>query len=335
MKSNTTTLIGDIGGTNCRLALAHNGQLLRESITTYADDAYPTLVDAIRAYLHEQGVHEQKVLAQKAEVTIACLAIAGPVTGDTVKLTNHAWHFSIEQTRIDLNLAALEIINDFEAIALALPHLRCEHLQQIGGAEPQPNKPKVVMGPGTGYGAAQVIRCGESFIALPSEGGHVSFAPSTERELALCAWLLRQDLQITREQLLSGPGLERIYRGLCELDGATAEALRAAEIQTRAVADNDPRCVAALNMFCELLGTAARDQALDILAQGGVYIAGGIVKRFIPFLRASGFRQRFEHSATMRAVLEPIPVYVITEDYPGLLGAAARAAALEKALAPR
>jgi len=325
MKSNALTLVGDIGGTNCRLALAREGQLLHESIATYADAAYPTLVDAIRAYLRMQQV----------DVSVACLAIAGPITGDAVKLTNNAWHFSIEQTRIDLNLAALAIINDFEAIALALPHLRREHLQQIGGAEPLQDKPKVALGPGTGYGAAQVIRADERFIALPTEGGHVSLAPSTERELALCAWLLRQGLQITREQLLSGPGLERIYRGLCNLDGIAAEALRAAEIQTRAIAGNDARCVAALTQFCELLGTAARDQALDVLAQGGIYIAGGIVKRFIPFLCASGFRQRFENSTTMSAVLEPIPVYVITTDNPGLFGAAAHAAALQEKLAPR
>ncbi|HET8711086.1 MAG TPA: glucokinase, partial [Spongiibacteraceae bacterium] len=156
----------------------------------------------------------------------------------------------------------------------------------------------------------------------------VSIAPSSERELALCAWLLRQHQQITREHLLSGRGIERIYQGLCDLEQIAAESLSAAEIQARAVAGSDMRCLAALNMFCELLGTAARDQALDALAQGGVYIAGGIVKRFIPFLRNSHFRQRFESSDTMRALLEPIPVYVITEDYPGLIGAAAHVSAL-------
>ncbi len=321
MHSNMTTLVGDIGGTNCRLALARDGELLHGSIATYADSTYATLTDAVRDYLREQGT----------EITIACLAIAGPVTGDAVKLTNNAWHFSIEKTRTDLNLTALEIINDFEAIALALPYLRAEHLQQIGGAEPVPDEPKVAIGPGTGYGAARVVRCGKTFIAQPSEGGHVSIAPSTEREFALCAWLLRQHLQITREQLLSGPGLERIYRGLCEIDGIDTEALSPAEIQTRATAGGDSRCVAALNMFCEFLGTAARDQTLDALAQGGVYIAGGIVKRFIPFLRASGFRQRFECSDTMRPLLKSIPVYVITEDNPGLFGVAARTAELHNA----
>ena len=318
MNSKLLTLVGDIGGTNCRLALVREGGLLRASITTYTEANFPSLTDAIRAYLQQQD----------AQINAACLAIAGPVTGDEIKLTNNAWHFSIARTRDALGLDALEIINDFEAIALALPHLRSEHVEQIGGGQSQTFKPRVAIGPGTGYGAAQVVRCGEHFLALPSEGGHVTIAPSTERELALCQWLLNQSLQITREQLLSGPGLERIYRGVCGIDNKAAENLPAAEIQIRATAGSDLQCVAALNLFCDWLGTAARDQALDVLAQGGVYIAGGIVKRFIPFLRASGFRRRFENSDTMRALLEPIPVYVITEEHPGLMGAAARLSAL-------
>ncbi len=320
MTMTSFTLVGDIGGTNCRLALVRDGELLRDSISTYSDAAYPTLAGALRAYLDAQSTLRDSVVT----VSDVCLAIAGPVTGDEVKLTNNAWHFSIAQTRQAFGFDRLEIINDFEAIALALPHLQADQLEQIGGGTAHDGKPKVAIGPGTGYGAAKVIRCGNEIVALPSEGGHVSIAPSNARELDVCRWLLEHSLQITREQLLSGPGLERIYRGLCALDGIAAETGSAAQVQTRATAGSDPQCAAALAMFCDWLGTAARDQALDALAQGGVYIAGGIVKRFIPFLRASGFRQRFEDSGTMRTLLEPIPVYVITEEYPGLIGAAAR-----------
>ncbi|HET8710123.1 MAG TPA: glucokinase, partial [Spongiibacteraceae bacterium] len=163
MSANTTILVGDIGGTNCRLALVRNGQLARETITTYADANYPTLTDAISAYL----------CTQAASISVACLAIAGPVSGDSIKLTNNAWHFSIEQTRKDLNLKALEIINDFEAVVLALPHLGGTQLEKIGGGEALAGKPKVALGPGTGYGAAKIIRCSGNYIALPSEGGHV------------------------------------------------------------------------------------------------------------------------------------------------------------------
>lgn len=320
MESKTLSLIGDIGGTHCRFALARDGYLLRETITVYDSAAYANIVDAANAFFKLQQTH----------IDIACIAIAGPVSGDAVHLTNHPWQFSIRQTQHDLGLSALSIINDFEAVGLALPHLDSEQLEQIGGKEPQPQKPKVALGPGTGYGATHVIRCGNDIIALPTEGGHVSLAPSTQQELELFEWLLQRHLQITCEQLISGPGLERLHSAICDLNGVTCEKLSAAQIQQRASANEDPLCVAALNLFCELLGTAARDQALCCLAQGGVYIAGGIVKRFIPFLRASGFRKRFENSDTMRALLEPIPVFVIVEENPGLIGAAARTTILRQ-----
>ncbi|HEY3700265.1 MAG TPA: glucokinase [Spongiibacteraceae bacterium] len=318
MESKALALIGDIGGTHCRFALARDGQLLRETITIYDSNAYLSIVDAANAFFKTQQAH----------IDIACLAIAAPVGGDAVHLTNNPWQFSIKQTQHDLGLSVLSIINDFEAIGLALPHLRAEQLQQIGGAEPQPKKPKAALGPGTGYGATHVINCGGNIVALPTEGGHVSLAPSTQQELELFEWLLQHRLQITCEQLISGPGLERLHGALCDLNGVTCEKLSAAQIQQRASTSEDPLCVAALNLFCELLGTAARDQALCCLAQGGVYIAGGIVKRFIPFLRASGFRKRFENSDTMRALLEPIPVFVIVEENPGLIGAAAHTTVL-------
>jgi glucokinase len=315
VRNSTVSLVGDIGGTNCRLALANNGQLLHESIMTYAVAAFPSLTHAVQTYLNEHNI----------KIDNACLAIAGPVDGDLVRLTNQAWQFSIEQMRIDLNFKLLRIVNDFEAVGLALPHLNTYQLRQIGGRQAEPQKSKVALGPGTGYGATHVITYGNTVIALPTESGHISIAPSTQREVNVFQWLLDKNLQITCEQLLSGPGLQTLYRALYDLEFKGTrqfENLSAAEIQARAVENVDSLCIATLNLFCELLGTAARDQALCCLAKGGIYIAGGIVQRFIPFLRASGFRQRFESSATMRAILEPLPIYVITEENPGLIGAA-------------
>lgn len=311
--STTYALVGDIGGTNCRLALARDGELLRESIHTYAVNQFPTLTSAIENYLQQHDV----------EVRTACVAIAGPVGGDWVQFTNAPWRFSIEATRDELSLQTLQIINDFQAVGLSLPHLRADQLQQIGGGTPQSGKPKVALGPGTGYGATHVIPYDGSYVALPTEGGHISVAPSTQREIDLFRWALQQNLQITCEQFLSGPGLKTLYRGLRALHGEPIAELSPAEVQIRGVDGSDSICAQALHLFCELLGTAARDQALGTLAQGGVYIAGGIVQRFIPFLHDSKFRERFENSSTMRAILEKIPVYVITEDNPGLVGAAA------------
>lgn len=314
MAAGSMALVGDIGGTNCRFALASDGVLIRATIKAFATAAFPSLAQAAHHYLQGQGVSVER----------GCIAIAGPVADDRVHLTNHPWQFSIEQTRLELGLQQLRIINDFQAIGLALPHLQPSQLEQIGGGTPVAGQPKVALGPGTGYGATHVIEVAGESIALPTEGGHVSIAPSTTQELKLCQWLLEHDAQVTCEHLLSGPGLETIYRALAEWQGRIDAGKTAAEIQHGAVDASDSLCLEALALFCELLGTAARDQALSCLARGGVYIAGGIVQRFIPFLCSSNFRRRFEFSPTMHAVLEPIPVYVITEAFPGLVGAAAQ-----------
>ncbi|MDB6062800.1 MAG: glucokinase [Verrucomicrobiaceae bacterium] len=310
----STALVGDIGGTNSRFALARDGVLLVDSITAYPTAAFPSLAQAAQHYLDTHDV----------SVDRSCIAIAGPVAGDLVRLTNHPWQFSIEQTRAELGLQRLRIINDFQAVGLALPHLRADQLVQIGGDAPRIGEPRVALGPGTGYGATHVITVANEVIALPTEGGHISIAPSTALELNVCEWLLRRDAQIICEHLLSGPGLENIYRALASTRGNLQAHKSAAEIQHSAVENTDELSVAALNLFCELLGTAARDQALSSLARGGIYIAGGIVQRFIPFFRASGFRARFELSPTMHDVLVPIPVYIITDEFPGLVGAAAQ-----------
>lgn len=313
MTTQTFALVGDIGGTNCRFALARAGVLLKDSIRSCATGAFPSLLEAARHYLRQFAV----------PVRHACIAVAGPVSGDHVRLTNQAWHFSIRQTRAALAFQGLRVINDFQAVGLALPHLDATGLEQIGGAAPLPGKPKIALGPGTGYGAAHVIGAGAAALVLPTENGHASIAPSTAQELQLCQWLLDHQLSMTCEQLLSGPGLVTLYRALAELQCLSADALSPADIQARAVSGADLLCRAALNLFCELLGSAVRDQVLGCLAQGGAYIAGGIVQRFIPFLRASEFRRRFEDSGPMRNLLQSIPVYVITEEYPGLVGAAA------------
>lgn len=307
-------LVGDVGGTNCRLALARDGVLQRESIKTYATAAYPSLTQAAAHYLHEQNVRVEQ----------ACIAVAGPVAGDQIQLTNSPWQFSVEQTRVELGLQRLRLLNDFEAVGLAVPHLSPTQLEQVGGAVPLAGHPKVALGAGTGFGATHVIRLGEMSMALPTEGGHISIAPSNERELKICEWLLAEHLQVMCENLLSGPGLENIYRALGALRSTSIAHKSAAQIQANAVSAVDDLSVEALNVFCELLGTAARDQALSCLARGGVYIAGGIVQRFIPFLQGSNFRSRFEESPTMHDVLAPIPVYVITEEFIGLIGAAAQ-----------
>ena len=304
-------LVADIGGTNTRFALAGADGRLHAPLTL-ATRRFASVTDAARAYLEATGARPRE----------ACIAVAGPVSGDAVRLTNHRWEFSIAALREELALAQLRVINDFEAIALALPALAADELLQIGGGAPVRGRPMAVLGPGTGLGVAQLIATRGSFQPVSTEGGHASIGPCDEAELQLFATLMRNGQHLCREALLSGPGIERIYWALCLNGGGEYHGYSAAEIQAHAVAGSDATCRAALEHFCAFLGTAAGDQALCCGAQGGVFIAGGIVPRFTEFLRYSRFRARFEAKGPMRDYVSAIPVYVITREHPGMLGAA-------------
>jgi glucokinase len=312
-------LIGDIGGTNARFALAGDGVLLETSIQVSRTAAHPSLLDALHRFLQTRDC---------TQIDSVRLAIAGPVAGDRIAMTNAAWQFSVTQLEQTLrdellpNLDSLRVLNDFEAQAVALPHLRDTQLINIGGTAPHAGC-KSVIGPGTGFGAATLAVENGRSIVLASEGGHAGIAPQDETDLFIHRWLLRQDLPVTREQLLSGAGLQRLHQALGELaqtSGGTPP-LRASEIVDAALA-GDTLCQQTLQRFCALLGSAARDQALICGARGGIYISGGIVMHFIDTLLHSEFRARFEASTHMAPYLRDIPTYLITTPYTGLIGAA-------------
>lgn len=317
MNHNALRLIGDIGGTNARLALAANHVLIETSITVLKTADYPTLLAAIQHYLQLHAVEN---------ITEVRLAIAGPVSSDRIAMTNAAWIFSVQELTHTLRasttpkLQSLCVINDFEAQALALPHLQPDQFVNIGNVAAVAGC-KSVIGPGTGFGAASIVTHEAGTIVLPSEGGHAGIAPNDMRELAIFNWLLQSGLAVTREELLSGPGLEHVYQALASIDRHSVSALRANEIVDAALA-GDGLAGETLNAFCALLGSAARDQALICGAHGGVYISGGIVMHFVDRFLRSGFRQRFETSPMMATYLKAIPTYLITTPFTGLIGAA-------------
>jgi glucokinase len=209
-------------------------------------------------------------------------------------------------------------------MAWAVSVLGTEHRVQLGGdGRSAQHQPIAVIGPGTGFGVALLLRNrqGQCHV-LATEGGHASLAAVDARELAVHRWLLQQGIFPSREHLLSGRGLERIYRALAGIDQIAVDDLPAHRIQQRAVAGDDALATEALALFCAMLGTAAADQALSCGARGGVYITGGIVRRFIPFLQQSRFRQHFDGQRPMHHYLKPIPVYVVNASHQGLVGAA-------------
>lgn len=306
-------LVGDVGGTNARLALCSLDDGTLSNIKNYSGAEFPSLEAVIRIFLEETS----------AKVKNACIAIACPITGDWVAMTNHTWAFSQSEMKQNLGLETLSIINDFTAISMAIPVLKPEDKIQFGGEEAQPNKPIAVYGAGTGLGVAHLVHTTSGWMSLPGEGGHVDFAPnSTEEVMVLEA--LREELgHVSAERLLSGPGLVNIYRGMVLSDEREPENYLPKDITERALADEDIDCRRALSLFCVLMGRFGGNLALNLATFGGVYIAGGIVPRFLEFFQASGFRVAFEDKGRFQSYLQPIPVYLITHDQPGLLGAGA------------
>jgi glucokinase len=306
-------LLGDVGGTNARFALYGSDGKAR-GIRVIPVDDYATLREAIDAYLTAEGIAKP--------LRAAALAIASPVIGDAVKLTNHPWSFSISELRRDLQIDRLDVINDFTANSLAVPHLRPEERVAIGGGKAVPDTPIAVLGPGTGLGVSGLIPTKASWTALAGEGGHATMAAGDDQESDVLARLRRRYGHVSAERVLSGPGLVNLYQTLAEIAGVTVESYTPAQISDRAIGEEEPLCRAALEMFCAMLGEMAGNLALTLGARNGVYIAGGIVPRLGTRFAESKFRERFESKGRFRGYLAAIPTFVITAKEPAFLGLA-------------
>lgn len=312
-------LLADIGGTNCRFALEPGpGQVTLIEVLACKDHA--TLADAMRTYLALPAV--QQVAATGGAIRHAAIAIANPVNGDYVRMTNHHWEFSTEALRQECGLETLLVVNDFSALARSLPHLG-EQKVQVGGGAAQPDSPLGLLGAGTGLGVSGLIPCSGSWTALRSEGGHVTFAPANEQEVAILQYAWREFDHVSAERFLSGAGIELIYRALADRAGRPGERLDAPEIARRALSGECAICNDVLEAFCGMLGTVAGNLAVTLGASGGIYIGGGIVPRLGQRFHASCFRARFEQKGRFRDYLAGVPTYVITAEYPAFLGVSA------------
>jgi glucokinase len=307
-------LIGDIGATNARFALV-DADGNTGNARLYALNDFPSLADAIDGYLLEQ--------TPAARPAQAVLAVASPVLGDRVTLTNYAWTFSIADLQTHLRLKHLRVVNDFAANALAIPHLMPGDLMQVGAGAPAADAPIGLIGPGTGLGVGALVPTTAGPLAISGEGGHVTMAPASARESAVLELMRKRYDHVSAERLLSGPGLVNLYSALCELNGKHAAPFRPTQITSPSFWQEDPRTREASELFCAMLGTMAGNLALTLGARGGIYIAGGIVPRLGEFFAQSEFRERFEAMGRFRSYLAAIPTYVIVRPFPALLGAAA------------
>ncbi len=316
------SLVADIGGTNARFALADPVTGALEQVATLKVADYPTIEAAIRAYLdHNQSAQDQSTIMQSPSA--ACLAIACPVVGDQVNMTNHSWCFSRTKLLEQLGFERLDVINDYAAISYSISGLREDEQFHVGGGEAVAGFPQVIVGPGTGLGIGGVLHSEHGPIALEGEGGHVDFAPSNEQEIEVLKYLWRHHDHVPAEYLLSGMGLSNLHQALAEIAGQKTMRLQPAEISDAALLQGDGLCLDVLHCFCGILGSVAANTALTFGARGGVYIAGGIIPRMLPFFASSEFRTRFEAKGRYRQYMQAIPTDVITAEQPGLLGAAA------------
>ncbi len=308
-------LVGDVGGTNARLAICEVATGNVSKIEVYSALENSSLEDVIKMYLNKHN---------DVEIKHACIAIACPISGDHVVMTNNPWEFYISEMKQNLKLEVLDVINDFTGVSMSIPVLKQEDIIKVGGGDAVPNKPIAIYGAGTGLGVAHLFNFKDTWFSVPGEGGHVDFAANCEEEDQLLQILREEIGHVSCERILSGMGLVNIYKAICKADNRVPEDLEPKDVTERALReDPDTDCHRALNLFCVIMGRFGGDLALNIGAFGGVYIAGGIVPRFLEFFLNSGFRVAFEDKGRFKNYLSQIPVYIITQPYAGLIGAGA------------
>ncbi|MGH6763607.1 MAG: glucokinase [Phyllobacterium sp.] len=307
-------LVGDIGGTNARFAILADGQSEAVEFPVIQTASFATIDDAIR----------DAILARTdLKPRSAMLAIAGPVDGDEIELTNCPWVVRPKAMIATLGLEDVIVVNDFEAQALAVVALDERYLLQLGGNKAEPYGSRVVLGPGTGLGVAGLIHSHGIWIPVPGEGGHVDFGPRSQRDFEIFPHIETIEGRIAGEQVLSGRGLQNIYRAICKTDGTAPTLETPADITAAGLAGTSGEAQETIALFVDYLGRLAGDFALTFMAHGGVYLAGGIAQRIIGALQAPSFRRYFEDKAPHTAIMREIPVFVVTHPLAALAGLSA------------
>jgi glucokinase len=310
-------LTADIGGTNARYALidrdrGKSGYRVSQARTLASAD-YDSIEQSLDAYL--SGIEGRRP-------TRACLAVAGPVGGDRIRLTNLRWEFSVSQLARLFGFEDCRMVNDFSAFLAGVSELEPSQLHAIKPGVARPGSIIAAVGPGTGLGIASMTPGKACLCPIESEGGHVTFAPGNELELEIARILMSRFGRVSMEQVLSGPGLVNLYESLCVISGGKPAARTPEQITAMGLSREDPNCEETLRIFCGILGNFAGDVALMTGARGGVYIGGGVVRKFESVLTSGEFVRRFCDKGAMSAYVSEIPVYAVNSELTALLGAA-------------
>ena len=308
-------LVADIGGTNARFAIA---EIKRDCIKIFephnfrAED-FETVRDAAEAYLESVSVKPSR----------ACVAVAGPVSNEEIVFTNSHWRFRPGDIKTALGMRDFKVINDFYALAAGIAFLPSDAFVNVKAGEGDPSAPVLVIGPGTGLGQALIVPNGGARKIVSTEGGHVTFAPRDDEEMAVMQFIAREHPRVSVERLLSGRGLVNIHRALCAIEGTQRASLQANEITAAAIDGSIPIAGKTVDMFCAVLGRVAGDAVLGTGARGGVVLGGGILPKIRDIFLASTFTEKFLNKGRMQSYIAPVPVKLIVAQSAALYGAAA------------
>lgn len=306
-------LIGDIGGTNARFSILLDAFAEPRQFVSVKTADFATIDDAIQTSILDKT---------SVQPRSAILAVAGPIEGDEIPLTNCDWVVRPQQMLEKLGLEDIIVINDFEAQALAISALDNENRDLIGPDNKDMIASRVVLGPGTGLGVAGLVHARNMWFPVPGEGGHVDIGPRSERDFQVFPHLEPIEGRISGEQILCGRGLVYLYNAVCAADGVKPAFKDPADITSHGLAGDDTQAAETLTLFSTYLGRLAGDLALIFMARGGVYLAGGISQKIIPALKQGEFRAAFEDKAPHNALLSTIPTYVVTHSQAALAGLA-------------
>ena len=309
-------LIGDIGGTNARFAILVDSNAEPKTFPVVQTADFATIDEAIQSAILDRT----SIIPQSA-----VLAVAGPVEGDEIDLTNCDWVVRPRKMMETMGFSDIIVINDFEAQALAVVALDDENLEMVCPGRSEATGSRVVLGPGTGLGMAGLVHAQHTWFPVPGEGGHVDMGPRSERDLEIFPHLERIEGRVAAEQILCGRGMVNLYRAINAADGKKPVHETPAEISSAGLDGSDPVAVETLDLFVTYLGRLAGDMALIFMARGGVYLSGGIAQKIVPTLKNGHFRAAFEDKAPHGALVKDIPVYVITHPKAALVGLAAYA----------
>jgi glucokinase len=307
-------LIGDVGGTNARFAMLVDAYSEPKEFPIVKVAEFANIDDAIQAaILDTTSLHPRSTV----------LAVAGPVDGDEIALTNCPWVVRPKVMHERLRIDDVIVLNDFEAQALAVVALDETHMEKIGGGAVEANASRVVLGPGTGLGVAGLIHALGRWIPVPGEGGHMDIGPRTPRDHEIWPHIEPIEGRVSGEQILCGRGLVNVYRAVAKADSRQVRFSTPVEITAAGLDKTDPVAEEALALFVTCLARTAGDLALVFMARGGVYLTGGIAQKIVPALTSGGFRVAFDDKAPHSAFMRSLPVYAITHPLAALAGLAA------------